>query len=145
MTNWARWKSGAGVTMPTSSAFDLEARGRREGASTPLLNGEAVDVDAAVDALPAELRQVVYVHWLQQIPDKRGRVRGWRNANTRQRARACGCSEPTYYRRLRHAHERIRALMRAKRTEAERRRVDAEHQRSEADRLRAEAARKWGG
>jgi DNA-directed RNA polymerase specialized sigma24 family protein len=110
MTNWARWKSGVSIGVAVSSAFDLEARGRREAASIPLLNGEASDVDSAVDALPRELHDVVIEHWL-----KKGTVE--------KHARSCRCGVTTYYQRLSHAHERIRALMRGKRDQAERARA----------------------
>jgi DNA-directed RNA polymerase specialized sigma24 family protein len=110
MQNWAQWKSGASISVAVSSAFNLEARGRREAVSVPLLNGEASDVDAAVDALPADLRAVVTEHWLAK-------------GTAEKHAKVCGCEIRTYYRRLDHAHERIRALMRAKRTEAERTRT----------------------
>lgn len=125
MTNWALWKvsggdtaAGVGGSGIISSAYNLEARGRRAAVAIPLINGDAVIVDQAVRALPAELRQVINVHWLQQIEDKRGRLRPWPHANTEQRARACGCQVRTYWRRLGHAHERIRALMRAKKVQA---------------------------
>ena len=120
MTNWARWKSGAGISVATSSAFNLEARGRREATSIPLLNGEASDVDHAVDALPPDLHKVIAVHWLDEFIDRRGKTRRAQHANEQQRARACGCAPSTYWTRLKHAHERIRAVMRAKRQQAER-------------------------
>jgi hypothetical protein len=120
MHNWAAWKSGSSISVAVSSAFALEARGRREAVSMPLINGEASDVDQAVDALPADLHQVVVVHWLDQLADRQGRARKARGATFEQRARSCGCTVPTYYRRLEAAHERIHALMRAKRDQAER-------------------------
>lgn len=172
MTNWARWKSGVSMSVAISGAYDLEARGRREAGSVPLLNGEASDVDAAVSSLPAELYDVVTIHWLGQKRDQvrksavqvrslspshfrgedgramhvtitvpveklepadqelseklQGRVvqaighaplKRAKVSTDQQRARAAGCSVRTYYRRLAHAHERITALMLAKRRE----------------------------
>lgn len=164
MQNWARWKSGAPIGVAISGAYDLEAPGRRDVGSMPLLNGEAADVDQAVSALPPELYDVITVHWLGKRRDRMSRatqqrtlpggkayvlrhklneadeqlaakVQGRsvekvahaplervRTSTIQQRARACGCSERMYFYRLSHAHERIRALMRAKRNEAERRR-----------------------
>ena len=110
MQNWAQWRSGASISVAVSSAFDLEARGRREAVSVPLLNGEAVDVDSAVEALPTDLHVVVIEHWLKK-------------GTAEKHARECGCGLTTYWKRLGHGHERIRALMRAKRTEAERTRA----------------------
>lgn len=107
MTNWALWKSGASIRMAVTAAWGLEAKGRREAASVPLLNGEAADVDSAVDALPPELHDVIVEHWLKK-------------GTAEKHARSCRCEIRTYYRRLEHAHERIRALMRAKRDQAER-------------------------
>ena len=120
MNNWAHWKAGVSISVAVSSAFNLEARGRREAVSVPLLNGEAADVDAAVDALPRELHQVVVMHWLGETTDHRGKPRKMRAATIEQRAQACSCAVATYYRRLEHAHARIRALMRGKRAQAER-------------------------
>ncbi len=107
MTNWALWKSGASISCAVTAAWGLEAKGRREATSIPLLNGEASDVDHAVESLPPELQDVVKEHWL-----KKGTVE--------KHARSCRCSVPTYYRRLSHAHERVRALMRAKKDQAAR-------------------------
>lgn len=122
MTNWARWKAGAGLSSPVSQAWTLEAKGMRAGTAMPLTNGEAVDVDAAVDALWAPLREVVNLHWREDlvIADARGRKGRQRSAGVEQRAQACGCSVRTYYRRLDQAHERILAFLAARRAEAER-------------------------
>jgi hypothetical protein len=110
MENWARWKSGVSISVAVSR-WGLEARGRRDVSSIPLLNGEAADVDSAVDALPPELRQAVVEYWLKK-------------GTAEKHARACRCELRTFYRRLDHAHERIRALLRAKRDQAERARRD---------------------
>lgn len=123
MENWARWKSGAGVAAPVSQAWTLEAKGTRSGTPTPLLNGEAADVDAAVDALPEHLRLVVNVHWRDIVPDLKGRAREQRGATMALRAKACRCSVRSYYRWLDQAHARVLALMAARRVEAERARA----------------------
>lgn len=124
MTNWVRWKSGAPIGVALSAAYALEAQGRREGTSIPLLNGEASDVDDAVSSLPRELYVAILIHWLRARQEPGGKLVPVKAATVEQRARACGCSERTYFRRLEHAHERVRALMRAKRREGERRRAE---------------------
>lgn len=109
MTNWARWKvGGASIELAMSSAYDLEARGRREAVSVPLMNGEALDVDRAVHDLPGELVLVVEQHWL-----KRGSVG--------RKAKRCGCAISTFYRRLEDAHYRVQVYL----LELRRRRPDA--------------------
>lgn len=103
MRNWSRWKSGVPIGLAVSSAYELEARGRREEVSIPLLNGEAMEVDRAVEALPGELKDVIRRHWLQA------------GGTIRQRAKACRCAVATYYRRLHQAHQRIRATIHLRR------------------------------
>jgi DNA-directed RNA polymerase specialized sigma24 family protein len=95
MNNWACWRSGVLIGTPISGAYDLEARGLREETSMPLLNGEALDVEAAVRQLPHELHAVVCEYWL-------------RNGSSAQKARKCRCAAKTFYRRLEQAHSRIR-------------------------------------
>lgn len=104
MRNWARWRSGVPIGLAVSGAYDLEAPGRREETPIPLLNGEAVDVEEGVQALPTELKLVVYVHWLDR--DLQEKWIGGK-ATTDRRARRCRCAVATYYRRLGHAHARI--------------------------------------
>lgn len=122
LSNWVRWKLGGASISLAMSLQGLPSRGTRSETPVPLINGEAVDVDSAVEALPGPLRLVVHVHWLHELPDRQGRPRRAPRAPTDQRARACRCSVRTYFRRLRHAHDRIVALMRAKKVEAARRR-----------------------
>lgn len=95
MTNWVRWKTGAPMGMAVSGAYDLEAPGRREETSIPLLNGEASDTDEAIDLLPEELQLVIAEYWL-------------RKGTIRQKFHRCRCSERTFYRRLHQAHRRIK-------------------------------------
>lgn len=103
MTNWARWKTGAPIGLAVSSAYELEARGRREEMSIPLLNGEALDVDQGVDLLPKQVSLVVAEYWLRQ-------------GTIRQKLHRCRCSSKTFYLRLRQAHQRIHAHLRALRS-----------------------------
>jgi len=95
MTNWARWRDGGGMSScAITAAYDLEARGRREEVSMPLINGEALDVDGAVKALDAELQEAVVQWWVKQ-------------GNAEKKAAACGCVVKTLYNRLDQAHRRI--------------------------------------
>lgn len=95
MRNWARWKLGAPIGLALTGAYELEARGRREESSIPLLNGEAGDVDQGVELLPEELRQIVRAYWLGK-------------GTTEEKARRARCALRTFWRRLEHAHSRIR-------------------------------------
>lgn len=109
MNNWARWRDGGGVSCSVTAAYDLEARGRREEVSMPLINGEAVDVDAAVEDLQPQLKQVVIEFWT-----KPGTVRN--------KANRCGSAVDAFYRKLEDAHYRIRAFMSDRRAQSELRR-----------------------
>lgn len=113
MTNWARWKSGVSISAAVSSAYNMEGHGRRDETPTPLINGEAVDVDAAVKLLPAELVDVVAVWWL-------------RGGRAEDKAARCKCSVASLYRRLDYAHGRIRAHLSALRERGNRMRRDRE-------------------
>lgn len=95
MLNWARWRSGTLIGTPISGAYDLEAPGRREEASIPLLNGEAVDVEEAVRQLPHELHAVVCEYWLY-------------SGSAGKKAKKCRCALRTFWLRLERAHSRIR-------------------------------------
>lgn len=100
MENWARWRIvGGGLDgMPLSGAYALEAPGRREEVSIPLLNGEAIDVDHVVRELLPELKTVVHEYWCRVGGDA-------------VKARKCGCSLSTFRRRLDEAHSRIRVCL----------------------------------
>lgn len=76
----------------------------------PLINGEAVDVDGAVDALPGELRVVVIQFWTK-------------SGTVHEKARRAGCHVDTLYRRLEDAHHRIRSHLAALREAGRRRRA----------------------
>lgn len=102
MTNWARWKSGVSLRAGVSAAYDMESHGRREEAPVPLANGEAMDVDAVVVMLPEELCTPVREWWL-------------RGGTVEAKAKRCRCAVATLYRRLEHAHERVRDGLQARR------------------------------
>lgn len=95
MINWVRWKTGAPIGLAVSSAYALEAPGRREETSIPLLNGEAMDVDVAVEVLPLELKLAIDEYWL-------------RKGTIRQKLHRCRCGAKVFYLRLDQAHGRIR-------------------------------------
>lgn len=108
MRNWAMWKqSGGTLNMAVTTAYELEGRGRREETSIPLLNGEAIDVDAAVKTLTVELAKVVDEYWL-------------RRGNIMQKVRRCRCAVATFYRRLDLAHGQVHAHMDALRQRSRR-------------------------
>jgi hypothetical protein len=109
MTNWARWKSGAPIGLASTSAYDLEAPGRREEVSIPLLNGEALDVDKAIEELPPPLSVAVAEYWL-------------RAGTIRSKLHKLRCSSRTFYRRLDHAHTRVRAHLQRLRDRGRRKR-----------------------
>ena len=102
MRNWARWKTGAPIGVSSSSAYELEGRGRREEVSIPLLNGEAIDVDKAVHDLPGWLHEAVWQYWI-------------RGGSVEEKARRCHCAVKTLYRRLDEAHGRIHVCLDARR------------------------------
>jgi len=102
MQNWARWRSGVSVSVGVSSAYQLEARGRRSETPMPLINGDAVLVDQAVEALPDGLKIVLIEYW----------VRGGRNE---QKLKRCRCTERTFYRRLEDGNTRVRREVEARR------------------------------
>jgi hypothetical protein len=131
MTNWARWKlGGAAIGVAMSGAYDLEAPGRREAVSMPLLNGEAADVERAVMDLPGELFHVVEQFWL-----KRGSIQ--------HKAKRCGCAIATLYRRLDDAHERIQLYLKALRQRSQHARTRALDRHAEAPRCVSCGARHW--
>lgn len=98
MSNWAAWQSGASISLALSGAYALEARGRRAEMCMPLLNGEALDVDRAVEQLDLSLHQVIREQWL-------------RGGTAVQKARACRCHVDTFYKRLDVAHAHIRSYL----------------------------------
>ncbi len=110
MQNWAAWRGGGGREKRglVSSAYSLEARGRREEVSIPLFDPEASEVNDAVQSLSDKLQEAVHEYWLRAgaIADK---------------ARRCGCPSSTLYRRLDRAHVKIRAFRAALRERLRRR------------------------
>ena len=94
MTNWARWRTGALVGLSVSGAYQLEAKGPRAETPIPIINGEAVEVDQAVQSLDAPLKGAVEEYWLRSGP-------------VVDMARRLGCGVTTLYRRLERAHQAV--------------------------------------
>ncbi len=107
MENWQRWRCGAPIGIAISGAYDLEAKGRREETSVPLINGEASDVDEAVHQLEKHHHQAVVEYWLKSEP-------------VPVKALRCGVSVRTLYRHLDRAHALIRAHLDARRARTRR-------------------------
>ena len=96
MNNWALWRSGSMTGCAVSGAYELEARGRHGDTPMPLINGEAVEIDQAVQLLDYTQRSAVEEFWLRTGP-------------VVDKARRCGCAVAALYRRLERAHQAIRA------------------------------------
>lgn len=109
MRNWAMWRAGSLTGVPVSGAYDLEAPGHRGDTAIPLINGEAVEVEQAVQAIDEQLRTVLEEYWLKSGPIE-------------MKARRCACCVATLYRRLDRAHAAIKAHRAELRKSAERKR-----------------------
>lgn len=110
MQNWARWKSGAGVAMAVSSAYNLEATGAWGETPMPLIDGDAIMVDAAVESLPDGLKVVLIEYWV-------------RGGLIDQKVRRCRCTRRTFYRRLDDANRKVVQLVQERRRSYGRARV----------------------
>jgi len=95
MQNWARWKSGVRMSVAISSAYNLEAAGRYNETPLPPIDGDAILVDAVVEALPDGIKLVLTEYW----------VRGGR---FEQKVARCRCTVSTFYRRLEDGNRQVR-------------------------------------
>lgn len=96
MENWARWRAGCSMAIAVSSAYSQQAKDAYD-TPLPLMNGDAVEVNQAVDRLEAHLQRAVTEFWC------------WSGVNQDKALRAgCG-SVATLYRRLDQAHAFIHA------------------------------------
>lgn len=95
MTNWARWRLGMSIRIAMTAAYSLEGRGPRADVAMPLFDGEAVEVNQAVDLMAEELRQAVVEYWLKSEPVER-------------KAARCLCTVRRFYKRLDRAHAVVR-------------------------------------
>lgn len=98
MTNWAQWRAGASVALAMSGAYDAAVRDTYD-TPMPLLNGEALEVNQAVEGLEASLAKAVTEFWCY-------------SGNAAEKARRCGCALGTLYRRLDQAHAGVHAYRR---------------------------------
>lgn len=112
MENWAGWRRGDSIGAAVSSAY----RDVRDAYDMPLplINGEAVDVQKAIDRLEPHQAKAVEEFWV-----RRGQLH--------QIVRACGCSKAALYRRLDQAHRFIHAFLAELKTRAERLRKERAH------------------
>ena len=102
MQNWARWKSGVRMSVAISSAYNLDALRYRDETPLAPIDGNAILVDAVVEALPDGIKIVLVEYW----------VRGGSNA---QKVARCRCSAATFYRRLDDGNRRVRRGVEEKR------------------------------
>lgn len=98
MNNWAQWRAGASVGLAMSGAYDAAIRDTFD-TPMPLLNGEALEVNQAVERLEAPLATAVTEYWCY-------------SGNAVEKARRCGCALATLYRRLDQAHAGVHAYRR---------------------------------
>jgi len=108
LRNWADWhysgRSATGGGAAISSIYKAGPRGRRAGSIMPVINGEALDTDAAVNRMPVDLRNVLRAHYLRVSPS--GRWLGTLSAG--RVAEAIGCARSTLASRLDLAHQALR-------------------------------------
>lgn len=100
LKRWARWAARdgqvRGLWYARASAFVPSAGGG--GGVDPELDQESSDLDACVVRLPDELRLVVVEYYR-------------RPGTQEQKARACGVSKATFFRKLDHAQQRLAELI----------------------------------
>lgn len=103
LRNWALWRIDPDSRIATScNPLYLQGpRGPRGGVVMPVLNGEALDMDAIITALPGRYYEVIRVHYL------------W-NMTPHVAARRCRCCVQTYYNRLERAWDLIAQARRDK-------------------------------
>lgn len=64
MRNWARATAGSSAAYSMSSAYDGVPSGDGYDTVMPVLQGEAIDVDVAFQAVPLTERKAVQIYWL---------------------------------------------------------------------------------
>lgn len=113
MLNWAQWRSGASISVAISGAYDAALKDTYD-TPMPLLNGEALEVNQAVERLEAHQSEAVIEFWCF-------------SGNADEHARRLGVTKVTLYRRLDHAHRFIHAFRREQQARAERARAALSH------------------
>lgn len=116
--NWAAWyysgRSAAGSSGIISSIYKGGPRGRRVGNIMPVIDGEAIETDAAVDQLPRELREALRAHYLRVSPTGK-----WLGTLSDGRvAEALGCARSTLAERMERARQRLRLELNQRRQRA---------------------------
>ena len=101
LDNWGRWywsgrQSVIGSGCVVSSIYAGGPRGRRSDVAMPVLDGEAIETDDAVDRLPEDHRRALRARYLCVGP-RGGWVGGMKDDQVAQRL---GVSERTYQARL---------------------------------------------
>lgn len=115
LNNWAAWyysgRSAKGSSGVVSSIYHGGPRGRRVGNVMPVIDGEAIETEAAVDQLPRELRDALRAHYLRVSPTGR-----WLGTLSDGRvAEALGCARSTLAERMERARHRLRLELNARR------------------------------
>lgn len=114
MLNWARWRAGSSMGVAMTGAYENAVRDAWD-VPMPLLNGEAIEVNQAVDRLEEHLRQAIVEYWFVSA------------GNASEKARMCGCSKMALYRRLDQAHRFVHAYRRELKARSERARKALSH------------------
>lgn len=101
LSNWARWYWSGGLVGSrsggtTSSIYLQGPRGRRADVAMPVIDGEAIDTDNAVNRLASDFSNALRARYLHLGP-RGGSLLGF---SSRQVAQRLGWSEDTYDRRL---------------------------------------------
>lgn len=127
MLNWAQWRTGASVSMAMSGCYTGMAAGDSYDTPMPLLNGEAIEVNQAVERLEPHQGKAVTEFWCY-------------SGNPYEKAARLGCSPAAMYRRLEQAHAFVHAYRRELRAKAERARKALSQSHSENRTLERESA-----
>lgn len=120
LRNWGRWKNGGGGIASSFPLTEVVTRDPWAAPPPPIINGEAMDMDEIIEALPGRYQEVIRVRYALELP---------RDAAVRR----CRCSVSVYYERLSKAWDLIRAE-RANRLERARARAAASRAAYEASR-----------
>lgn len=119
LNNWALWSAGGGLAAHCAvSVYDLGGRGTRAASTMPVIDGEAMDIDAIIKTLEFEERQALHARYKREVlvePMLKRRVREVRLRNPRipgsftdeQVARLLRTSNSTYKRRWQSARREV--------------------------------------
>ncbi|MDA8095574.1 MAG: hypothetical protein M0T84_17035 [Betaproteobacteria bacterium] len=98
LENWARWKFSPGVGRAGSPfpIYNLGPKPPRYGNTMPVINGEAIDMDSAINSLQDRYKRALAIQYL------------WGD-DQESKAKRCGCCVRTFRDRLILAKELARA------------------------------------